>query len=198
MNNGGCDHTCTNNYGRFKCSCDEGYELDEDEFQCKGKMCFSACNVLHAVQFLFTALKCPLLEPPRNGSIYCDRQTVTGTCNFNCTSSYSLRGSMQRSCLSSLLWTGRPAICDPPLCPDLSPPDNGFIVFPCSREEKTACSILCFPGYTLAGPSRQTCIMSSTEKQLVWTEPPICEGIGSVQLYMYHFHFQSYRETTPM
>ena len=50
--NGGCDDTCTNNDGSYKCSCDDGYELDNDQHMCNGKIvtmhtvgisCVSAC-----------------------------------------------------------------------------------------------------------------------------------------------------------
>ena len=35
-NNGGCDDICTNNDGSYTCSCDPGYELDNDQHQCNG------------------------------------------------------------------------------------------------------------------------------------------------------------------
>jgi len=31
-----CTQTCINNIGSFECSCNEGYELDEDGFTCRG------------------------------------------------------------------------------------------------------------------------------------------------------------------
>ena len=130
--------------------------------------------VYFTVMFTITALSCSFLESPLNGTIDCDRQTVEGTCTFSCDSTHTLRGSDSRSCLTSQLWSGRPAICDPPLCPDLTPPENGFIVFPCTREAKTTCNLLCFPGYALRGPSEQTCVM---QNELVWTDPPTCEGM---------------------
>lgn len=36
QNNGGCDHTCTNTFGSFECSCDQGYDLDENGLTCQG------------------------------------------------------------------------------------------------------------------------------------------------------------------
>ncbi len=35
--NGGCDDTCTNIGGSYECSCDEGFELDNDQHQCNGE-----------------------------------------------------------------------------------------------------------------------------------------------------------------
>ena len=32
-----CDHNCTNSIGSYICSCDIGYRLNVDGFQCDGK-----------------------------------------------------------------------------------------------------------------------------------------------------------------
>ncbi|KAK6038805.1 EGF-like domain protein [Cooperia oncophora] len=34
LNNGGCQHSCTNMPGGYKCSCEEGYGLAEDGHSC--------------------------------------------------------------------------------------------------------------------------------------------------------------------
>ena len=36
-NNGRCNHTCTNMFGSFECSCDLGYSLALDGFDCDGE-----------------------------------------------------------------------------------------------------------------------------------------------------------------
>ena len=37
-NNGGCDHKCTNTIGSYYCSCEEGYQLTEDNhMKCEGQ-----------------------------------------------------------------------------------------------------------------------------------------------------------------
>ena len=42
INNGGCDHKCTNTLGSFECSCQKHYKLGEDQ-----KTCISICaNVI--------------------------------------------------------------------------------------------------------------------------------------------------------
>ena len=36
-NNGNCQHTCQNLYGRHRCLCRDGYSLDSNEKTCSGK-----------------------------------------------------------------------------------------------------------------------------------------------------------------
>ena len=36
VKNGGCNQICTNTYGNFVCSCQEGYLLQIDGFNCQG------------------------------------------------------------------------------------------------------------------------------------------------------------------
>ena len=36
-NNGGCATTCTNTNGSYECSCNTGYELNNDLHHCNGK-----------------------------------------------------------------------------------------------------------------------------------------------------------------
>lgn len=43
FDNGGCNQTCTNTTGSYKCSCDEGFVLNPDEHGCDG-------NILHFLQ----------------------------------------------------------------------------------------------------------------------------------------------------
>ena len=123
-----------------------------------------------------TALSCdPVLEAPANGTMECDMQTVGETCSFSCDEGFTLRGSDSRTCLPSLQWREPPAICDPPLCPELSPPDNGFVLFPCTREEGHLCRVVCAHGYSQSGPANQTC-RKDTTGNLTWSEGPQCVG----------------------
>ncbi len=41
INNGGCQHNCTNTEGNSSCSCNTGYSLDSNGFNCTGNLkCF--------------------------------------------------------------------------------------------------------------------------------------------------------------
>lgn len=35
--NGGCDQTCTNTEGSYHCTCDSGYVLNSNNFDCDGE-----------------------------------------------------------------------------------------------------------------------------------------------------------------
>ena len=37
VDNGGCQHTCTNSNGSYSCSCNDGYTLDLDGKRCSCK-----------------------------------------------------------------------------------------------------------------------------------------------------------------
>ena len=41
-NNGGCDHTCVNEEGSFKCICNDGFKLGNDKKTCEGSIRFSS------------------------------------------------------------------------------------------------------------------------------------------------------------
>ena len=36
LDNGGCDHSCVNKDGSFKCTCKNGYQLQNDKLTCEG------------------------------------------------------------------------------------------------------------------------------------------------------------------
>ena len=38
INNGGCEQMCSNTIGSFYCTCESGYQLDEDGMNCSGKI----------------------------------------------------------------------------------------------------------------------------------------------------------------
>ena len=39
--NGGCNQTCDNTIGSFKCGCYPGYEMNDDGLICKGRLIHS-------------------------------------------------------------------------------------------------------------------------------------------------------------
>ena len=38
LDNGRCDHNCTNTNGSYHCSCHHGYDLQDDQHSCAGKL----------------------------------------------------------------------------------------------------------------------------------------------------------------
>ena len=51
-NNGGCDTTCTNTVGSYECSCNTGYELNNDLHHCDGKLyiVLVSFNIIHLIE----------------------------------------------------------------------------------------------------------------------------------------------------
>ena len=45
--NGGCQHTCTNTDGSYKCSCNNGYQLKPDGLRCEGRIMIVLNHGLH-------------------------------------------------------------------------------------------------------------------------------------------------------
>ena len=56
MDNGGCEHICENTIGSFKCSCNDGYELNKDGLSCDGMLDWLYKYAI----FLFALLKLTL------------------------------------------------------------------------------------------------------------------------------------------
>ena len=142
------------------------------------------CAVLFACLFSLTlieslsysALRCPALEAPQNGTIVCNRQTTGGQCSFMCDKGYTLVGTRFRVCVPSMRWSGRAAACRSRQCPSLEPPDHGFVRLPCTNEYATSCGIQCGYGYKREGPGEQFCSLSDGTNRLQWTDAPVCEG----------------------
>ena len=114
-----------------------------DDIRCEGREKITIWLWVE-VSFLYcTAQSCaPVLDAPPNGEMECDSQTVGGTCTFSCDEGYTLRGGASRRCLPSLQWAEPPAICDPPMCPELVPPENGFCCSP-ALGKREMCVVLC-------------------------------------------------------
>ena len=53
LENGGCEHHCTNNGGSFYCSCDAGYRLEPDGKRCRVPGTYIAISTLHTPCFFF-------------------------------------------------------------------------------------------------------------------------------------------------
>jgi len=122
----------------------------------------------------------PLLEAPQDGAIFCDGEQVTMiTCNFSCDPGYLLVGPMQRTCQSNNSWTGINTSCNIMLCNELESSTNGFVMLPCPRKYRSACTAGCNDGYYVDGPDPfviQTCDVSGGGT-VQWTSGPLCRGM---------------------
>ena len=75
-------------------------------------------------------------------------------------------------------------MCERPMCPELIPPVNGLLVFPCTREEGHSCNVVCADSYSIIGPSQQICEYDSSTADLKWSEGPTCEGKCRLSFHM--------------
>ena len=48
---GGCEHSCHNEIGTFNCSCNDGFELDSNGFNCNSKPRYCQCEAHLALYF---------------------------------------------------------------------------------------------------------------------------------------------------
>ena len=128
--------------------------------------------------YSFTALQCPQLNGPQNGTIQCSGEEVGNRCTFTCDAGFKLAGSAQRLCLPSVEWSGSLTSCEPLLCEPLEPPENGVILVPCNSEYTSSCTIQCKIGFNITGkePFLQTCIFNPDTRMVEWTVAPMCIG----------------------
>ena len=94
IRNGGCEHECTNLIGSFVCSCNDGYELDTNSFNCTSKrsdnyeLVFG--NVINACHYHADINEC--LDSSLNNC------HVNGTCfdtmgSYNCSCNVGFSGN---------------------------------------------------------------------------------------------------------
>ena len=58
VNNGGCDQICNNTYGSYRCTCEEGYTLEFDGFNCSGKHVHLLIQKYEELQNCFSCAVC--------------------------------------------------------------------------------------------------------------------------------------------
>ena len=144
-----------------------------------------------------SALMCPMLNAPQNGTISCESGQATGSlCSFSCDTGFTQIGSSRRICRPTTIWSGTPTFCRPLQCVPLEPPENGVILAPCHRDYTSSCSILCTFGYTIDGPMVQTCELGHQTGTVQWTEPPLCIGELPPLLGIYTLCLQQYASWT--
>ena len=128
-------------------------------------------------QVIILGLSCRTLLPPKNGSLICTNGNKTNsTCSYFCDVGYQLIGSSQRTCQSNRTWSGVSPICRPLQCPQLNPPDNGYIQLPCSHDYLSVCAVRCFDGYNIiTGSDTVKCRLINTTT-VEWTPSGKCES----------------------
>ena len=55
--NGGCDQNCNNTMGSFACSCDPGYDSDNDGVSCNGKDQIIDSNIVVESNMVFSIVR---------------------------------------------------------------------------------------------------------------------------------------------
>ena len=55
VNNGGCEHTCTNTVGSYNCSCNTGYQLSLGQ-HCSGNLIENYYALLIIMQIIMSAI----------------------------------------------------------------------------------------------------------------------------------------------
>ena len=120
---------------------------------------------------------CDTLLAPSNGSLTCSNGSKNNsTCSYSCDEGYQLIGSSQRTCQLSRFWSGVSTHCHPLQCPQLNPPDNGYIQLPCSHDYLSKCSVRCFDGYNIINGSDtvKCCLINTTTVE--WTPFGKCKS----------------------
>ncbi|XP_017312137.1 E-selectin [Ictalurus punctatus] len=122
-----------------------------------------------------TAVQCPALQTPQNGSVSCTDQTLSlgSICSFTCGEGFILEGASSTKCTETGEWSTSVPSCTAVGCPYLQEPINGLIN--CSSEEavfSTSCSFSCLSGYQLHGHNIVMCNLNGN-----WTgEVPECQA----------------------
>ena len=112
---------------------------------------------------------CQNLSPPANGRVDISSLEPETTVRYSCNVGFQLSGNRVRTCLESGLWSGQAPNCTKHLCPPLSPPSNGKVMFSDTRPFSSA-TYTCDSGFGLVGQSVRTCEQSGS-----WSrEPPVC------------------------
>ena len=129
---------------------------------------------------MYTAMPCPVLSAPTNGSISCPKGQVTNeTCTYSCDLGYYLDGPGTRLCLNSTVWIGEESYCLPLLCEELELEAEltSHLLLPCYNEYTSVCLYLCADGYYLddTGTYERTCLVTS-QTTVDWSPAEVCES----------------------
>lgn len=68
VNNGHCEHNCTNEPGRYSCQCASGYQLDQDGHNCTGNR--NITDQWPSIHFIWLLVRKKISSHPKM-SVYC-------------------------------------------------------------------------------------------------------------------------------
>ncbi|XP_066283044.1 sushi, von Willebrand factor type A, EGF and pentraxin domain-containing protein 1-like [Branchiostoma lanceolatum] len=155
-----------NNYGDVaNYTCDPGYDLVGVPSQtCQDNQHWSGT----APSCL--KMECAILDAPLHGTVS-GTNFVGDTVTFACDPGYEVTGSSNRTCQSTLVWSGKQPICTKTQCQLFSTLANGHIMG--GNEYLDQLQFHCSAGYQLVGSSTLTCHADQT-----WSDAaPTCTRV---------------------
>ncbi|KAI5627606.1 hypothetical protein C0J50_12841 [Silurus asotus] len=107
-----------------------------------------------------TAVQCPGLKTPQDGSVSCTDQTLSlgSVCSFSCSEGFILEGASSTECTKTGDWSANVPKCTAVQCPVIKTPQDGSVS--CTDETLSlgsVCSFNCSEGFILEGASSTEC-----------------------------------------
>ncbi|XP_019647923.1 PREDICTED: LOW QUALITY PROTEIN: sushi, von Willebrand factor type A, EGF and pentraxin domain-containing protein 1-like [Branchiostoma belcheri] len=155
-----------NNYGDVAVyACDPGYDLVGTPSQtCQNNQHWSGAAPV------CLRMECAILDPPLHGTVS-GTNFVGDTVTFACDPGYEITGTSNRTCQSTLDWSGKQPVCTKIQCQLFSVLANGNVIG--SNEYGDQLQFQCSAGYHLVGSSTLTCQADQT-----WSDAaPTCTRI---------------------
>ncbi|XP_061016263.1 P-selectin isoform X2 [Dama dama] len=177
---------CSHPHGNFsfnsQCSfhCTEGYILNGPrELECL------ASGIWTNSPPQCTAVQCPALKSPEQGSMSCFHSAKAfqhqSSCSFSCEEGFALVGPEVVQCTASGVWTAPTPVCKALQCQDL--PTSNKVRVNCSHpfgdfRYQSTCSFTCDEGSFLVGASVLQCLDTGN-----WDAPfPECQAVTCAPL----------------
>ncbi|KAF5890762.1 P-selectin-like isoform X2, partial [Clarias magur] len=121
-----------------------------------------------------TAIRCPTLDVPENGTMNCSGESYGSKCVFSCNAGFRLLGESELTCTKTVQWSQKTPSCTAVHCPALQTPQDGSVS--CTAETLSSgsiCSFSCSQGFILVGASSIDC----TETGEWSTDIPSCTAV---------------------
>ncbi|KAL7887923.1 hypothetical protein AOLI_G00028970 [Acnodon oligacanthus] len=156
-------------------SCEDGYTLtgsSSDQLVCE------ATGRWNGSRPTCEAVRCPTLEDPANGRIFCSGGSFGSTCSSSCNDGFHLQGAPDITCTESAEWSQEVPYCEVVQCSDLTEPLHGSTQ--CQHPlghfgYQSSCEFSCEDGYTLTGSSSSKLTCEATGH---WNDSrPTCEAV---------------------